>query len=189
MNTSISQSTNPATAAAASTAFTHCTPTKKCPSSCGKQSEQRVFNFNDSYVNDYLIQQNQQHPLNQNQVFNRPITRSITHHNNKFNSNDLVASTSSNDNCSNDLNNYEPPFCNVPNFNDGLNNNQNSESTQYEILTSSSSSNNSQHNTVRISTPVSSNTTANNSATTENNVILNPPPCKRMKRCSTILID
>lgn len=65
-------------------ASTYSTPTKKCPSSCGKQSEQIVFTFNDSLVNEYL-QQQQQLQQSHSQVFNRPITRSITHHNSKLN--------------------------------------------------------------------------------------------------------
>lgn len=47
------------------------TPTKKCPSSCGKLSEQTVFNFTDTCINDYL-----KHSVDHSN--NRPITRSIT---------------------------------------------------------------------------------------------------------------
>ncbi len=54
------------------------TPTKRCPLSCGKISELTVFNFTETYVNEYLKQQSTQ------QLFHRPITRSITH-NNKIN--------------------------------------------------------------------------------------------------------
>ena len=133
---------------------THCTPTKKCPSSCGKLGEQTVFNFNDSYVSEYLKQQQLQHQQagsHQNQVFNRPITRSITHHNNKFNAADIAAPghtssvacaaapNSSNEfidmntiNCSSLNANsaavaaaysmHEPPACTVPIFNGTLTN-------------------------------------------------------------------
>jgi hypothetical protein len=134
MNTSISNTNN-------LIASTHCTPTKKCPSSCGKLTEKTVFNFNDSYVTEYLkqqqLQQQNQHSSHQNQVFNRPITRSITHHNNKFNGNGydsftsttlLPSSNDSNDinktNCSNLSSDsalscsiiIEPPLCTVPVF-------------------------------------------------------------------------
>ncbi|RMZ98444.1 hypothetical protein BpHYR1_053614 [Brachionus plicatilis] len=60
------------------------TPTKKCPSSCGKLDEKKVFNFSDSLVDDYLKQQQEAQLSAQQQVFNRPITRSITNHNNKL---------------------------------------------------------------------------------------------------------
>lgn len=60
------------------------TPTKKCPSSCGKLDEKKVFNFNDSLVDEYLKQQQEAQVNSHQQVFNRPITRSITHHNNKL---------------------------------------------------------------------------------------------------------
>ena len=60
------------------------TPTKKCPSSCGKLDEKKVFNFNDTLVNEYLKQQQETQLNSQQQVFNRPITRSITNHNNKL---------------------------------------------------------------------------------------------------------
>jgi len=132
MNTSISNTNN-------LIASTHCTPTKKCPSSCGKLTEQTVFNFNDSYVTEYLKQQQLQqiqHPSHHNQVFNRPITRSITHHNNKFNGNgsdlnssniNLTAPNDLNDinknNCSNlssdsalSYSTIDPPLCTVPIF-------------------------------------------------------------------------
>lgn len=48
------------------------TPTKKCPSGCGKLGEQTVFNFTDVETSEQL---------------NRPVTRSITH--SKMNSNVL----------------------------------------------------------------------------------------------------
>ena len=137
MNTSIS---NANTNHLVNSASTHCTPTKKCPSSCGKLTEQTVFNFNDSYVTEYLKQQqlqHNQHSSHQNQVFNRPITRSITHHNNKFNGNGSEVATSNNallatSNESNETNKssysnssstsafsyaIEPPLCSVPIFN------------------------------------------------------------------------
>ncbi|CAF0970742.1 unnamed protein product [Brachionus calyciflorus] len=60
------------------------TPTKKCPSSCGKLDEKKVFNFNDSLVDEYLKQQQETQSNSHQQVFNRPITRSITNHNNKL---------------------------------------------------------------------------------------------------------
>lgn len=63
------------------------TPTKKCPSSCGKQQEPCVFDFSDDYVSEYLQQQHdqqQQHSTATGLVFNRPITRSITHHNSRL---------------------------------------------------------------------------------------------------------
>ena len=59
------------------------TPTKKCPSSCGKQQEPCVFDFADDYVSEYLQQQHDQHQQHGG-VFNRPITRSITHHNSRL---------------------------------------------------------------------------------------------------------
>lgn len=88
------------------------------------------------YLKQQQLQQNQ-HASHQNQVFNRPITRSITHHNNKFNGNGCDLNTSntllsaSNDlndknktNCSNLSSDsalscsiiIEPPVCTVPIF-------------------------------------------------------------------------
>ena len=142
------------------------TPTKKCPLSCGKLSEQTIFNFNNRYVTEYLKQQHIQ-TNNQNLVFNRPITRSITHHNNKLT--------------------YEPNL-NIPTILPSFTANT---STNYlnnpSHIPNLSQSTNPPVNSLIINTSdnSTSNSTNGNSSPMS---LLNPPP-KRLKRCSTILID
>lgn len=127
------------------------TPTKKCPTSCGKLSESTVFNFNDSYVSEYLKQQQPSSHTSQNQVFNRPITRSITHHNNK-----------------------------VFDFNQA----QQTVNTTSDLCLDSSGLDNKLSDDASLPSEMGNGTTELAQATA-----LNPPPSKRMKRCSTILID
>ena len=74
ISSSLSTSTTSVNNGASSTNTTSSyTPTKKCPSSCGKLGEQTVFNFSDNCVSNYLKQNTLE------QSTNRPITRSITH--------------------------------------------------------------------------------------------------------------
>lgn len=169
----------------------NCTPTKKCPSSCGKLSEKTVFNFNDNYVNEYLKQQEilnfsqstlNSHHNNQNQVFNRPITRSITHHNNKLNIDPSNVNLT-------DLNKIlvpPPPPLLAPiiQFNHA--------SIESSSSVTSPSNNIQSSNSESVSSSFSSFPNCNNITPQNNNnnqTLLNPPPCKRMKRCSTILIE
>ena len=169
----------------------NCTPTKKCPSSCGKLSEKTVFNFNDNYVNEYLKQQEilnfsqstlNSHHNNQNQVFNRPITRSITHHNNKLNIDPSNVNLT-------DLNKIlvpPPPPLLAPiiQFNHASNESSSSVTSPSNNIQSS--------NSESVSSSFSSFPNCNNITPQNNNnnqTLLNPPPCKRMKRCSTILIE
>jgi serine/threonine protein kinase len=171
----------------------NCTPTKKCPSSCGKLSEKTVFNFNDNYVNEYLKQQEilnfsqsslNSHQNTQNQVFNRPITRSITHHNNKLN----IDPNCSNVNLASSLSKSyipppPPPLLAPITF---QLNDASTESTFSEISSNNIQSSNSDNvSSVSSSSNINTNTQQNNT----NQTLLNPPPCKRMKRCSTILIE
>ena len=163
-----------------STALVNSTPTKKCPLSCGKLGEHTVFNFNDSYVNEYLKQQQQcQPPGGQNLVFNRPITRSITHHNNKLHNTDSK-------------HNQEVVF----EFNS-------EPSSSYSSFSASSSSNslNSDlvapkaglNQTVSLLPPVKDNmevlVNKVDAVESASLTLLNPPLSKRLKRCSTILIE
>ena len=163
-----------------STALVNSTPTKKCPLSCGKLGEHTVFNFNDSYVNEYLKQQQQcQPPGGQNLVFNRPITKSITHHNNKLHNTDSK-------------HNQEVVF----EFNS-------EPSSSYSSFSASSSSNslNSDlvvpktglNQTVSLLPPVQDNmevlVNKVDAEAASSLTLLNPPLSKRLKRCSTILIE
>ena len=156
-NSSMSTSTASMSNATSNTTSTNYTPTKKCPLSCGKLGEQTVFNFNDSYVSEYLQQQQHQIPSNnQNLVFNRPITRSITHHNNRLHNEPNNAANPSSTNATTIPTLFSKPFGQPLLINNNNGNDANN------ILTSP----------------------AENSSSS---LLLNPP--KRMKRCSTILID
>jgi serine/threonine protein kinase len=160
------------------------TPTKKCPSNCGKLGEPVLFTFNDSYVNEYLKQQQQQlqqhqqyaTQTGQNQVFNRPITRSITHHNSKLNA---------------------PVFDFGAPAETGLNGDESksslNDSVDSSCVTSASgtavNTNESADAIVNHNFCVPNLALYTNSAGESPAVSLGQPPCKRMKRCATILID
>jgi serine/threonine protein kinase len=233
MNTTNSANTNALVAATLTSSYT--TPTKICPSSCGKQSEQTVFDFNDSYVNEYLKQQEQhqqhQHGHSQNVVFNRPITRSITHHNSKLstsnttsielNDNTLNTTISNNSNNNshsgvaasetiaadnderqnlNDVNTNDKPFnmtfiSTQSSLNIHHHHNQtafastvnSSEQYNHQIFLNSHSHYNSCNSHLINQNATSNNNT--NSFANHSGSFLNPPPTKRLKRCSTIIID
>jgi ribosomal protein S6 kinase alpha-5 len=174
------------------------TPTKKCPLSCGKPSEQTVFNFNESYVTDYLKQQKNSNNL----VFNRPITRSFTHHTNKLNinltdstttttitnNNNAISTSSSIENNLNGNLIVPPspsltiasttvsfPSASVFNFN-------------FDSNSNNSDINQTSTNSVFDSNSLSDFSSKNNNNNDINNS-MNPPLSKRIKRVSTILID
>ena len=157
------------------------TPTKKCPSSCGKQQEQCVFDFADAYVAEYLQQQQEQ----TQSVLNRPITRSITHHNNRLG----AAAAASKDTDETSTANCSAIAVAV--------------AAAAAALVSSTSSNISDdgqmgNSSIKVTQlapppppphhPVTNLETSVQSETTTTTKLL-PPPCKRQKRCSTILID
>ena len=187
------------------------TPTKKCPLSCGKPSERTVFNFNDSYVSEYLSQQQQLSLANAHQVFNRPITRSLTHHNNKLG---VAASGTGTDATLN--------ADTAANANATLSN-ASSQIFTFPSVIAAPSATTSSSTTTTISQPVVAAAAALTTAvanamgslsaaavttlsavntqgtatlasgaaapTTPVTELLAPPACKRMKRCSTIMID
>jgi hypothetical protein len=172
-------------------------------------TEQTVFNFNESYVTDYLKQQKNSHNL----VFNRPITRSFTHHNNKFNScNSLSTNLDSgpqfsNENISSIKNTLAPPTPNnhlsgtslstAFSFNfDPISNKIDSSSIPFYDSSANSSMthfNNSNNNITNSSNnhsfhlPNGENSDEINSK--QSISCMNPPLSKRLKRISTILID
>lgn len=195
----------------------HNTPTKKCPQSCGKPSEPMLFTFNDQYVNEYLRQQQHQMHNNigsggvnnysNNQVLNRPITRSITHHNNKLNdmsetgsdnsianpasvTSDLVVNQSTNILTgpvstqvvanSQEENNRKHHFS-IPNI------------SLYKIAeagaSSSSSSSSCYSNSSSEASSHAESDLSGSGGGAPSSINLAMPPTKRMKRCSTILID
>jgi hypothetical protein len=208
---SLSTSATNNTAITLASLSSNTTPTKKCPTSCGKLTEQTVFNFNESYVTDYLKQQKNTHNL----VFNRPITRSFTHHNNKFNScNTLLTNFDSvpqfpNENISSIKNPLAPPTPNNHlsgastafsfNFDPTSNNidlnqsgsipfydsSSNSSMTHFNNSNNDINSNNINNNSFHLSNGENSN--ENNSK--QSFSCMNPPLSKRLKRISTILID
>lgn len=161
LSTSTSTTTQTATQCQPQAASSYTTPTKKCPSSCGKQQEPCVFDFADAYVTEYLQQQQQQHEQSANSVFNRPITRSITHHNSRLGA----------------VGGDEAGVASVPDVAVALavavavpvSVSTGAESTALPVILPAAASST---NLLDVSTP-----------------LLNPPPCKRQKRCSTILID
>lgn len=169
------------------------TPTKKCPLSCGKLTEQTVFNFSESYVSDYLKQQKNSNNL----VFNRPITRSFTHHTNKFNTSfasttcsKTSAAVAGVDSVPND--NMIPPSKPTQTISNNSSSSSSSvftfqfEPTHSDLLNQSSS-------IYDTSTSSSVNTSLLNGKTSHDDssdhTSMNPPLSKRLKRVSTILID
>lgn len=172
------------------------TPTKKCPLSCGKLTEQTVFNFSESYVSDYLKQQKNSNNI----VFNRPITRSFTHHTNKFNAtNDSVPFSDLNSslippssNCTtNPKQTTIIPSANVFNFNFDSNSNnsdlnQSSSMSFFETSSNNSMTNFSNDNQIDYS---NYHLTSSDDLSSKQNNCMHPPLSKRLKRVSTILID
>lgn len=159
------------------------TPPKKCPLSSNKLNEPSVFNFNDSYVNEYLKQQHSNQSSQQNCVFNRPITRSITHHNNKVHNTDTVLAINKTTKVF-DFGTF--PKIAAPN---SIATSSGSSFFSSSSSTSSSLSSSSSDLKLFISTksinPLAcdDNDQSNISSTSDT------PSCKRLKRCSTILID
>ncbi len=135
------------------------TPTKKCPSSCGKLGEQTVFNFTDVETSEQL---------------NRPVTRSITH--SKMNSNVLTTTIMVNK----DVVNNVLPFSNGKYFETTpLNNNDNGRiGASKHYLDICSLDNVLENNQLQ-------------EQQQQEKLTLGPVPplSKRLKRCSTILID
>ncbi len=193
------------------------TPTKKCPSNCGKLSEPMLFTFNDAYVNEYLKQQQQQQQqqqhvyasqCGQNQVFNRPITRSITHYNNKLNTSGTAEQRGSTTTVVFDFN--VPLSSSDSNFNIGGGGDE-SKSSQNDSVDSScvtscgTAATNTTNGGLSAGTTdaiINHNFCIPNIALYTNNIMasgsasdssdpmtLGQPPSKRLKRCATILID
>ena len=204
------------------------TPTKKCPSNCGKLSEPILFTFNDAYVSEYLKQQqqlqqqNQQHYAHQNgpnQVFNRPITRSITHHNNKLNTTSggqFEFADNDGDSSKMSMNDSIESSTGAASENTSMSGGGGGSGafnlkSSAEAITSASSSipaNNTSaainHNfsvpslklyTNNVANVNTSSSISNRGNAAQTNSELNSPlsfcqpPCKRVKRCATILID
>jgi ribosomal protein S6 kinase alpha-5 len=158
------------------------TPTKKCPSTCGKQTEHTVFTFNDSYVNEYLKQQQllSNGVQHNNQVFNRPITRSITHHNQKFNTESTVSEF-----CEPKLDGNKHTMLNMPaELNVSLSNPDTSAGTVQSLPMFDGA-----EVVNRNGTNAHCSTDTNAFPQMSSPTLLSAPPIKRLKRCSTILID
>jgi len=179
MNSSVSTST-------INTTLSHLinTTPQKCPLSSSKASEPSVFNFNDSYVNEYLKQQQQNSSQNQNLVLNRPITRSITHHNAKVNNTDSVLQA--NKAPKNPYFDFDVKKVNVANSTGGS---FFSSGSSTSSLSSTSSDLKLFINTKNIN-PIKQDDKAGSSDYSDELLpLLNSPSGKRLKRCSTILID
>lgn len=154
-----------------------------------------IFNFNDSYVNEYL-QQQQAHTQNTS-VFNRPITRSITHHNNKVNNADSVLEQASKKHLPTVFDFKAISGCNEftkVNVANSTGGSFFSSSSSTSSLSSSSSDLKLFITTKSINpiTPSSQNQNVSGSdIDTESScdTFSQPPACKRLKRCPTILID
>lgn len=190
----------------------HNTPTKKCPQSCGKPSEPMLFTFNDQYVNEYLRQQQQQMHNNigsggvnnysNNQVLNRPITRSITHHNNKLNdmseTGDNLITNSTSSGTSDTVVNQSTNILTGPVSTAVVANSQEENNRKhhfsipnislYKIAEAGASSSSSSSSCYSNSSDASSQAESDLSGG-PSSLNLAMPPTKRMKRCSTILID
>jgi serine/threonine protein kinase len=184
---------------------TFSTPTKKCPTSCGKLNEHQVFTFNDAYVNEYLKQQHQHNMNNQHQqgTMNRPITRSITHHNNKINDSTTTSSTTNNETASKDesqcstlvvvekaestSSGYSSCSSNSTTMTTTAHTNHNFSVPNINLY-SNSLSNKSMGSCSSSSSSSGSNSSLNSENSGQISLAL-PPPCKRAKRCPTILID
>jgi hypothetical protein len=165
------------------------TTPKKCPLSSGKVSEPSVFNFNDSYVNEYLKQQQQNSSQNQNLVLNRPITRSITHHNAKVNNTDSVLEV--NKAQKNPYFDYNANKVNVANSTGGS---FFSSSSSTSSLSSTSSDLKLFISTKNINPIKQGEQLCDKIRSSDNSdellpLLNSPPSCKRLKRCSTIMID
>jgi ribosomal protein S6 kinase alpha-5 len=144
------------------------TPTKKCPSSCGKLGEQTIFNFTDNCINEYLDQSN-----------NRPITRSITH--SKLVKNDHLPTTSTST-IEPDIPLYNNlPFSNAK-YNDIPKIINQTDSTATKITSN-----------VGVKHCLELDNVNNNECLENQQQQMSlgpvPPSSKRLKRCSTILID
>ena len=158
ISSSLSTSTTSMNNCASSTNTSSYTPTKKCPSSCGKLGEQTIFNFTDNCINEYLDQANK-----------RPVTRSIT--NSKLGATNIITTTSE----------ISLPFSNSK-YNDIP-----------KIDPSSSATSGKQIANVGVKHCLELDIVNSESVDQQQQQQMSlgpvPPLSKRLKRCSTILID